>query len=203
MEETNSTDPNSLLKDQLDNHPYIQEIEIALKGFIFDKTTNKYIRDPKKVALVNDEGVSSIITEIKARVANVNTYSNLDNEIIRIIRMDVFYGLYRDIFINRDKYGLYYLAEANANIHPSLIIEKEVEVEKADGTKIKVIKELHKVYNMHNIERICYIVDDSLHIFLKKTINAGGQKFITQLMGHVKKMINVNTNSDKGETLIK
>ena len=111
------------IQNQLDAETISDKIAMLLRGYRFDPNERKYTNEielnvlnketqkfeKKKVQskpILNEQGVLDVITEIRARIANVNASASLTYAQIQTTRHGIADVLWTKLRINREQYDL-------------------------------------------------------------------------------------------------
>jgi len=119
----NNAGYEGFIQGQLDAESVADKIAMLLRGHRFDPNerkftnkinvrvldpeTKKYILEEREAEpLLNEQGVMDVVTEIRARIANVNASASLTADQIKTSRMGIADVLWTKLRINRVQYEL-------------------------------------------------------------------------------------------------
>jgi len=100
---TNSNDINSLLSELTNPEQDILEVEMSLKGQQYDEK-NKIVNVHKP--LLNDPGVANMIRLMRSMVSRVMFMSNLEDEDIRAMTIELSYQIQDDLIMHKKEYEI-------------------------------------------------------------------------------------------------
>jgi len=145
---------------QIDCDEIIESVALHLKGQIkvFDKKTQKMqiIDDPHSKALINERGVSRVVTILRSHINKVFILSDLEDEDIRAITSSLSSILIDELYFNWEEFGI--------TSYPSGSIVIDVVVNTVYATlrkayrggyldAIKTIQRVHDVQTINTSER--------------------------------------------------
>lgn len=93
-----------LIRYRFDTHSVLQEVERYLKGERYDIRLNKFVKVNEPI--LNKKGVNKILSQIQAKVNPVVIQSNLSEEEIRRLCLEIRKMVIKQLFLNYKEWGL-------------------------------------------------------------------------------------------------
>ena len=95
---------DDLTRWQLDLDEVINELELSLKGMVFDPSRKRWVQRYKPRA--NEEGISSVMTEVRSRLNKNFILTNLEDSDIKRIMIEINTAIINKIILCRKEMGI-------------------------------------------------------------------------------------------------